>query len=93
MARAQQQKIYMSKTFTKEEIAAHNSEESCWIVAHGRVYDVTSFLNDHPAGPKCILKRAGGVDASQDYDFHSSKGHKLWKKYEIGKVEAKCSVM
>lgn len=33
-----------------EEVEKHNSKESCWLVAHGFVYDATKFLPHHPAG-------------------------------------------
>lgn len=31
-------------TLTGEEIAKHNSRESCWVIVHGKAYDVTEFL-------------------------------------------------
>ncbi|KAF8162372.1 FMN-dependent dehydrogenase-domain-containing protein [Pholiota molesta] len=49
------------------EVAKHNSRESCWIIVHGNVYDVTEFLDEHPGGSKIILKYAG-KDATQEYD-------------------------
>ena len=27
-----------------DEIAKHNSKESCWVIVHGKAYDVTEFL-------------------------------------------------
>ncbi|KZT36375.1 hypothetical protein SISSUDRAFT_70436 [Sistotremastrum suecicum HHB10207 ss-3] len=48
-------------------VAQHNSRESCWIIVHGKVYDVTEFLDDHPGGSKIILKYAG-KDATEEYD-------------------------
>ncbi|KAI6095082.1 hypothetical protein F5141DRAFT_763757 [Pisolithus sp. B1] len=30
---------------TAQEVAAHSSRESCWIIVHGKVYDVTDFLD------------------------------------------------
>lgn len=27
-----------------EEVSKHNSRESCWVIVHGRAYDVTEFL-------------------------------------------------
>ncbi|KIY44772.1 hypothetical protein FISHEDRAFT_50682 [Fistulina hepatica ATCC 64428] len=48
-------------------IAAHNSRESCWIVVHGKVYDVTDFLDGKCWGSKIILKYAG-KDATAEYD-------------------------
>ncbi|TFL07022.1 FMN-dependent dehydrogenase-domain-containing protein [Pterulicium gracile] len=50
-----------------KEVATHNTRESCWIIVHGKVYDVTDFLDDHPGGAKIILKYAG-KDATQEYD-------------------------
>ncbi|KAM6502562.1 FMN-dependent dehydrogenase domain containing protein [Amanita muscaria] len=50
-----------------QEVAKHNSRESCWIIVHGKVYDVTDFLDDHQGGSKIILKYAG-KDATQEYE-------------------------
>jgi len=36
----------MSEQFTKKDVAKHNTSESCWIIIHNKVYDVTDFLND-----------------------------------------------
>lgn len=52
---------------TGKEVATHNSRESCWIIVHGKVYDVTDFLDEHPGGSKIILKYAG-KDATAEYD-------------------------
>ncbi|KKA28915.1 hypothetical protein TD95_002494 [Thielaviopsis punctulata] len=49
------------------EVAKHNTAESCWVVIHGKVYDVTEFLDDHPGGKNIILKYAGR-DASEEFD-------------------------
>ncbi|KAF8342840.1 FMN-dependent dehydrogenase-domain-containing protein [Cantharellus anzutake] len=48
-------------------VAQHNSRESCWIIVHGNVYDVTEFLDEHPGGSKIILKYAG-KDATEEYE-------------------------
>jgi L-lactate dehydrogenase (cytochrome) len=29
---------------TGEEVAKHNSKDSCWVIVHGKAYDVTEFL-------------------------------------------------
>ncbi|KAA8650265.1 hypothetical protein EYZ11_003826 [Aspergillus tanneri] len=58
----------MSKgNLTGAEVAQHNSRESCWVVVHGKAYDVTEFLPEHPGGQKIILKYAG-KDATEEFD-------------------------
>lgn len=46
------------------EIAKHNSPDSCWLVIHGKVYDVTKFLDQHPGGRTILLKQGGAVSHS-----------------------------
>jgi succinate dehydrogenase/fumarate reductase flavoprotein subunit len=55
------------RTVSAEELAAHNSWQSCWVALHGKVYDFTAFLDEHPAGPESILK-LGGTDGTEMYE-------------------------
>ena len=41
---AQKKLIVRDEKISREEIALHKSEESCWIIMHGKVYDVTNYL-------------------------------------------------
>ncbi|KAF1837283.1 L-lactate dehydrogenase [Decorospora gaudefroyi] len=52
---------------TGEQVAAHDKADSCWVIVHGRAYDVTEFLPEHPGGSKIILKYAG-KDATEAYE-------------------------
>ncbi|KAI0691912.1 glyoxylate dehydrogenase [Cytidiella melzeri] len=52
---------------TGPQVAEHGSRESCWIIVHGKVYDVTEFLDEHPGGARIILKYAG-KDATEAYE-------------------------
>ncbi|KAK3115397.1 hypothetical protein LTR53_005295 [Teratosphaeriaceae sp. CCFEE 6253] len=53
------------------EVAKHSSRKSCWIVINSKVYDVTSFVPEHPGGTTILLKQAG-ADASSEYaKYHS----------------------
>ncbi|KAK9234551.1 FMN-dependent dehydrogenase-domain-containing protein [Lipomyces kononenkoae] len=49
------------------EISKHNTKDSCWVIVHGKAYDVTDFLPEHPGGQKIILKYAG-KDATKEFD-------------------------
>jgi cytochrome b involved in lipid metabolism len=45
--------------YTLEDIAMHNGEESCWTAVSGNVYDVTTWIPQHPGGPQRILAMCG----------------------------------
>jgi L-lactate dehydrogenase (cytochrome) len=34
----------MSQKLTGAAVAEHNSKDSCWVIVHGKAYDVTEFL-------------------------------------------------
>jgi len=55
------------------ELAAHSSVHDCWVALHGKVYDFTSFLEEHPAGPESILK-LGGTDGTEMYETVHNAG-------------------
>ncbi|KAI2616339.1 FMN-dependent dehydrogenase-domain-containing protein [Hypoxylon sp. NC1633] len=57
----------MDRTWKLSEVSAHNTQESCWIVLHGKVYDITSFVSKHPGGRSILLQNAG-QDASAAFD-------------------------
>ncbi len=67
------------------EVARHNTCEDCWIVAHGKVYDVTSYIFQHPGGAGAILRNAGS-DATAHFDFHHKSSQKRWAALQIGVV-------
>lgn len=50
-----------------QQVAQHNSKDSCWVIVHGKAYDVTDFLPEHPGGQKIILKYAG-KDATEAFE-------------------------
>ncbi|KAI0343674.1 glyoxylate dehydrogenase [Trametopsis cervina] len=55
------------KVLSGPQVAEHSSRDSCWIIVHGKVYDVTEFLDEHPGGARIILKYAG-KDATEAYE-------------------------
>lgn len=45
---------------SKKQLAAHNTEKSCWVSLYSRkVYDITNFLDEHPGGSEVVLEHAG----------------------------------
>ncbi|KAI8388191.1 acyl-CoA dehydrogenase/oxidase [Radiomyces spectabilis] len=54
------------KTFTRDEVAKHNTESDCWIIVDSEVFDVTKFADLHPGGAQALLMY-GGKDATEDF--------------------------
>lgn len=54
------------KIYSWEEIAKHKTADDCWVVLFGKVYDVTTFLPDHPGGTEAPLLLAG-TDATEQW--------------------------
>eukprot|EP01104_Vermistella_antarctica_P004131 TRINITY_DN14641_c0_g1_i1.p1 TRINITY_DN14641_c0_g1~~TRINITY_DN14641_c0_g1_i1.p1 ORF type:complete len:518 (-),score=96.12 TRINITY_DN14641_c0_g1_i1:3-1424(-) len=50
------------------EVQQHNTRDDCWVVIHGKVFDITSFLPHHPGGAAIIL-RYGGKDATPGFEM------------------------
>lgn len=47
------------RQLSREEVAKHNTEDSCWIIVDTLVYDLTKFVGLHPGGEGVILNVAG----------------------------------
>ena len=67
------------------EVKTHNTKGSAWMVVHNKVYDVTSFMQEHPGGEEVLLDVLG-VDASESFEDvgHSNDARDLLKDYLLG---------
>lgn len=48
-----------TKTLTATEVATHNSETDCYTIVDGSVYNLTSWISQHPGGSRAILGLCG----------------------------------
>ena len=58
--------------FSEQEVAQHITRKDCWVIYKDVVYDVSSFVEDHPGGPEIVMQYAG-QDISKV--FHSIMSH------------------
>lgn len=56
-----------AKSYTKAEVATHATTASCWTIINGNVYDVTSWISQHPGGSQAI-KGLCGIDGSAAFN-------------------------
>lgn len=75
--------------YTLAEVATHNNENDCWLVIENKVYDVTSFIPDHPGGQEII--RGCGKDATSlfqgEREHQEGNAAAYLPSYEIGKLQ------
>uniref|UniRef100_A0A0A8XZQ3 Cytochrome b5 heme-binding domain-containing protein n=1 Tax=Arundo donax TaxID=35708 RepID=A0A0A8XZQ3_ARUDO len=77
------------KLFSPSDVALHASRKDCWVVIHGKVYDVTKFLEDHPGGEDVLLHASGSGDATEAFEEvgHSTSAINMMESYLIGSIE------
>ncbi|XP_006659361.1 cytochrome B5-like protein isoform X2 [Oryza brachyantha] len=76
-----------SRSYTKEEISAHNTRTDCWVIIKDKVYDVTSYVEEHPGGD-AILNNAGG-DSTKGFfgPQHGTRVFDIIEDFCIGQLK------
>ncbi|KAJ3020006.1 hypothetical protein HKX48_001464 [Thoreauomyces humboldtii] len=77
----------MTKSFTPDDVSSASSSEHPLLMIRGKVYDVASFVDEHPGGKKILLKAAGKDATKQFNQFHSDAIlAKFGPKFYVGDV-------
>ncbi|KAL4574338.1 hypothetical protein LXL04_021167 [Taraxacum kok-saghyz] len=78
----------LTKLFTMQEASEHNSAGDCWVVIDGKVYDVSTYLDEHPGGDDVLLQ-VTGKDATDEFEDagHSKTARELMESFCIGEVD------
>lgn len=88
--------------FTATQVATHKSRRDLWVIIHGKVYNISKFVSEHPGGEDILLEHAGipskvsllthsfcqGTDATEIFEDigHSTDARELMKQFLIGIV-------
>jgi cytochrome b involved in lipid metabolism len=84
-----------SITYTLDDVAKHSTPDDCWIVLHGKVYDVSGFgTSDHPGGE--AVYEGCGVDATELFETrpmgsgtpHSEKAREFTDNFYVGDLSS-----
>jgi len=78
--------------YTSAMVSSHSSGSDCWIIVDKNIYNVTSYLNHHPAGPDFITPFCG-KDATAGFNSkptngmpHSANAKNLLAEYYVGRI-------
>ncbi|EEA28220.1 hypothetical protein TMatcc_003459 [Talaromyces marneffei ATCC 18224] len=73
------------KSFTYAEVSAHSTKKNLHMVIHDKVYDVSSFVDEHPGGEEVLLD-VGGQDATEAFEDvgHSDEAREILEGLKIG---------
>lgn len=52
--------------YSLSQVETHNNEQSCWTIVNNNVYDLTSWISEHPGGARAILSLCG-VDGTKSF--------------------------
>ena len=82
-----QMQIYSLEEVQKHSKNVTSTPPSYWIVIHNKVYDVTTWLDDHPGGDEILMDNSG-TDATEPWEDigHSTEARGRMKKYLIGEL-------
>lgn len=75
-------------TITTKDIASRNTKASCYVTIGSDVFDVTTFLQDHPGGPDLILeyggKDVGKIMKDEISHTHSEAAYEILQENLVG---------
>jgi len=67
-------------TISGGELLNHSSRADCWVQIQDLVYDLSNFIDEHPAGPEPILELCGMNGTEEFEEIHSIE---LLKGFEV----------
>lgn len=76
------------RRISSPELGRHASRADCWIAVRGGVYDVTRYIEQHPAPPQTITETCG-TDATVAFETkqrNSMHSPRAWKSLEAMRV-------
>jgi cytochrome b involved in lipid metabolism len=90
-APTQQPVVQQSSDITSQQVSLHNSENDCWVIVEGKVYNVTTLIPTHSGGSDKIIPNCG-KDATTAFTTRGGKGphpqeaQETLNSYYVGKL-------
>lgn len=78
---------------TLSRVASHSRPDDCYLVINNKVYDVSSYINQHPGGRRNIISRCGKEVTGIFASIHSNFAWDLLSNYYVGNFSGDSSVL
>ncbi|KAL6234735.1 cytochrome b5-like heme/steroid binding domain-containing protein [Aspergillus navahoensis] len=77
-----------AKELTFKEVAEHNSKKDLYMVIHDKVYDCSTFVDEHPGGEEVLLD-VSGQDATEAFEDvgHSDEAREILEGLLVGNLK------
>ncbi|KAL9113575.1 MAG: hypothetical protein Q9227_002313 [Pyrenula ochraceoflavens] len=78
----------MSEEFTYAQVAEHSTKKDIYLVIHDKVYNTSSFIDEHPGGEEVLLD-VGGQDATEAFEDvgHSDEAREILDGLLVGTLK------
>ncbi|KAM0707580.1 hypothetical protein Q7P35_004225 [Cladosporium inversicolor] len=78
----------MSKEFSFSDVSEHTTKKDLYMVIHDKVYDCTSFVDEHPGGEEVLLD-VGGQDSTEAFEDvgHSDEAREILEGLLVGTLK------
>ncbi|KZT56264.1 oxidoreductase [Calocera cornea HHB12733] len=86
-----------ARIYTAQDVLVHSTSSDCWVSRAGKVYDVSSFVYDHPGGEELLLRFAGkdlgdAMDDAEEH-VHSDSAYAMLDEFCIGRLGTDAAVV
>ncbi|KAF4554326.1 Cytochrome b5-like protein 1 [Elsinoe fawcettii] len=77
-----------TKTLSYSDVAEHNTKKDLYVVVHDKVYNASSFVDEHPGGEEVLLD-VGGQDATEAFEDvgHSDEAREILNGMLVGDLK------
>ncbi|MCJ1259919.1 hypothetical protein MMC24_007758 [Lignoscripta atroalba] len=80
----------MSETqeLTYSDVSEHSSKKDLYVVIHDKVYNASTFVDEHPGGEEVLLD-VGGQDATEAFEDvgHSDEAREILERLVVGPLK------
>ncbi|KAI9712818.1 MAG: hypothetical protein M1820_001440 [Bogoriella megaspora] len=76
------------KEFTYSDVSEHTGKKDLYLVVHDKVYNASSFVDEHPGGEEVLLD-VGGQDATEAFEDvgHSDEAREILNGLLVGSLK------